>query len=969
MEQEVKNIFNIRISSPFWETLARVYLQKYSQNRLDLAGVLFLLPNRRACQALTAAFIRLQGMQPTILPQMTPIAELDDDEIFFNGFNLSEAFREERPTIGKEERLFIFSRLIMSKPNDFGLKQISLAQALSLAIDLAKLIDTACSQGLSFDKLQDLVPEKYATHWQETLKLLKIITEYWPQILAERKAVDCCDLKNRLLFHQAALWQKEKTQQNVVAAGITACFPSVVALLKSIRKLPHGEIYFAGIDRFADNSYWDAVDETHPLYENKILLELLGINRKSVIDISAPLRPEREKFISEIMRPAPVSDKWRNLPSDFDITRTTSGISFINCNTQRDEALAIALKMREVLNYPEKTAALITYDRNLARRVAAELERFDIKVDDSAGIPLSLSPVGVFLRLIAEAAEDCESETKFITLLKHPFMLCGQDAADFRKKAYAYETAMRQKGKSSMPPVLESFFYQIKISLKNLAETLQNPQTEFGEILEQHIVLAETLASSADNAGKSLLWRGDAGRSAANFITKILTSADTLGKIHGKDYLPLLCELMGMESVRTNYGTHPRLSILGPIEARLCHFDYVILGEANEGIWPKAAQADMWMSRPMKKDFGFSLPEKAVGILGADLCCFLASENVIITRAERVDGVPMKKSRWLLRTETVLKALGSNIEALKADEFYVLANRLDTPASYCPIKAPAPCPPVYARPRRLSASGIDLLIQDPYSVFAKYILKLYPLDDLDKEPDQRDYGTLVHAIIEEFNNIYPGDIPENIQDILLELGKKHFQTMQLSKELEAFWRPKFEKTAEWIAATEKEYRGQVRKVNNETNGEITYQLPGGDFTFTAKADRIDVLKDGSINIIDYKTGKIPSKKQVMSGHALQLPLEGLIASKRGFTGITNNKVQKLIYWQLGSGTLEIQPDEEDILAKSEEYLLKLITTFDFETTPYHSRPTPKFIPKNKDYDHLARIKEWSVQEEGDNNDE
>lgn len=182
---------------------------------------------------------------------------------------------------------------------------------------------------------------------------MKIITEYWPQILAERKAVDCCDLKTDY-FSPSCTLAERKTQQNVVAAGITASFPAVVALLKSIRKLPHGEIYFAGIDRFADNSYWDAVDETHPLYENKILLELLGINRKSVIDISAPLRPERERFISEIMRPAPVSDKWRNLPSDFDITRATSGISFINCNTQRDEALAIALKMREALNYPEK---------------------------------------------------------------------------------------------------------------------------------------------------------------------------------------------------------------------------------------------------------------------------------------------------------------------------------------------------------------------------------------------------------------------------------------------------------------------------------------------------------------------------------------------------------------------------------------------------------------------------------------
>lgn len=233
MEQEVKNIFNIRISSPFWETLARVYLQKYSQNRLDLAGVLFLLPNRRACQALTAAFIRLQGMQPTILPQMTPIAELDDDEIFFNGFNLSEAFREERPTIGKEERLFIFSRLIMSKPNDFGLKQISLAQALSLAIDLAKLIDTACSQGLSFDKLQDLVPEKYATHWQETLKLLKIITEYWPQILAERKAVDCCDLKTDYFFTKLHSGRKKKHSKTLLQQELPPVSPLLSHFLKA----------------------------------------------------------------------------------------------------------------------------------------------------------------------------------------------------------------------------------------------------------------------------------------------------------------------------------------------------------------------------------------------------------------------------------------------------------------------------------------------------------------------------------------------------------------------------------------------------------------------------------------------------------------------------------------------------------------------------------------------------------------
>ncbi len=964
-----KHIFNIRTSCPFWDTLAKIYTDRYSENDLKLADVLFLLPNRRACQALTRAFVRQQGLKPTILPQIMPIAEIDDDDVFFSGFDLAETFDEEQQTIGREERLFLFARLIMSKPHEFGLKQISLAQAVSLGIDLANLIDTASNQGLSFANLQNLVPEKYATHWQETLKLLKIITEFWPQILSERGAIDVCNLKNKILFRQAQIWQDNKTQKNVVAAGITASFPAITTLLKSICGLPNGEIYFAGIDRFANDAYWAKIDETHPQFELKSLLELLEFNRDEIYDAGVARNPEREKFISELMRPATVSDEWRRLAGTIDISRAIANISLINCNSQRDEALAIALKMREVLLEPEKTAALITYDRNLARRVVAEMERFNVKIDDSAGMPLSLSPVGIFLRLIAEAAEDSESEVKLISLLKNPFMLFNMNAADFRKKAYAYETSLRQNGNNSVPEDNQQFINSIKTALGEFSAALVSPKIKFSDLLQLHIKTAEQFASVPENPGKNFLWRGDAGKAAAKFITKMLTSAETLGEISGRDYLPLLCELMGLESVRTNYGTHPRLSILGPIEARLHHFDYVILGEVNEGVWPKPAQADMWMSRPMKKDFGFSLPEKAIGILGADLCGFFTAPNVIITRAERVDGAPMKKSRWLLRMETVLKALGSDIETLKAEDFFVLANRLDKPSVYTPIKAPSPCPPVYARPRRLSASGIDLLVQDPYSVFAKYILKLYPLNDLDMEPDQRDYGTLVHGIIEEFNNLYPNDLPDNALEILLELGHKHFRQMNISKELEAFWRPKFEKTAAWIVEQEKESRPDIRRIHNEIKGEISYNLPGGIFTFTAKADRVDELKDGKINIIDYKTGKIPSKNQVMSGHALQLPLEGLIAHKGIFSGINNADVNRLIYWQLGTAKLELDATDNEILDKSEDYLLKLASTFDFETTPYHSRPIPKFIPKNKDYEHLARIKEWSVQEEGEANDE
>ncbi len=964
-----KKIYNIPLSCSFWDCLAKIYLKKCQSDHTELASILFMVPNRRSCQALISAFVRQQGIKPIILPQIIPIAEIDDDELFFHNFAQLESITKEKQAISTEDRLFLFVKLIMSKPSDFGLKQISLSQAINLAYELANLLDTACNMELSFDKLYELVPDKYAIHWQETLKLLQIITKFWPKILEEKNSIDLCQLKNLLLYKQADLWERENTDKTIVIAGITASFPSIVRMLRVVSNLPNGEIYFYGIDNYADERYWSAIDESHPQFELKELLSCLNISRKQIINIQDSIQPEREIFISEIMRPAVVSDAWQKISLPTDLLSATKGIGLIETHTQRDEAQAIALKMRETLDFPEKTAALITYDRNLARRVAAELKRFNIQIDDSAGIPLSSSPVGIFLRLLVEAAENTDSEVKLISFLKNPFTLFHLSATDFRKRVYDYETSIRSKLEIDEEDRL--FFNSIKEKLLLLTHLLNSSDVCFKDILELHISLAEEFASSDETQGTDLLWRGDAGKTAANFINRIFNSSELLNSIPGKDYIPLFCTLMGYETVRSSYGTHPRLSILGPIEAKLCHFDCVILGEFNEGIWPKPDRADMWMSRPMKKDFGFSSPEKNIGILAADLCGFLATDNVILTRAERIDGTPMKKSRWLLRFETVLKALNSDIEALNLSNFTHFAEKIDTPSSYTFIEPPAPCPPVRARPRKLSASAVDMLVADPYSVFAKYILKLYPLDDLDIPMDQRDYGTLIHSIIEEFNNTYPQMLPPDAISILIEIGRKYFDKANISDELRAFWWPKFKNTASTFIA--QDIRENLYHIYNEVKGEIEYNLPMGDFRFTAIADRIDLFNDGKINIIDYKTGKIPNKKQIQSGHALQLLLEGLIASKGHFSDIKADCICNLIYWHLGNSLsskniLSLDPNENNLLIKCEEYLLKLVSSFDFETTPYHSRPIPKYVIKNRDYEHLARIKEWSVQDDEENND-
>lgn len=966
----MKNIYNIPLTCSFWDTLAQIYLNKFQGNNLGLASALFLVPNRRACQSLIAAFVRVQGLKPAILPQIVPITEIDDDSLFFSTFNSGDILENNSTVIGKEERLFLFTRMIMSKPADFGLKQISMAQALNLAFNLADFIDNSINQGLSFDKLRELVPEKYAVHWQETLKLLQIITNFWPQILAEKNAVDASQMKKDLLYKQAEVWKKQQPKKVIVAAGITACFPAIVQLLKVIASLDNGAVYLAGLDNNVDDTYWNAIDEVHPQFELKELLTLLDIDRLQVPNVVLPKNYLRERFIAEIMRPSVVSDTWQFLDANSIPKQAWQNIEFLESHTQRDEALAIALKMREVLLNPEKTAALITYDRNLARRVASELARFDIQIDDSAGIPLSLTPAGIFLRLLIEAAENLESESKFIALLKHPLFLYHQDSATCRNYVYLYELSLRQKHFSIAPNIL-SFINEIKSKLKKFSSLLHTSQISFEDILQSHLQIAEDFSLTNNDTDKKFMWCGDDGRCAAQFFAKILSSASYLGHINGKDYLSLICELMSKESVRRNYGTHPRLQILGPIEARLCHFDYIILGEINEGIWPKAPQADMWMSRPMKKDFGLNLPEKSIGILAADLCTFLASEHVILTRAERIDGVPMKKSRWLLRMETVLQALKSDIEALCIPDFTSFVAKVDAPKHYKPISSPAPCPPLEARPRKLSASAVDLLVTDPYSVFAKYILHLYPLDALDVPLDQRDYGTLIHGIIENFNNIYQKQLPDNALEILVQLGKKYFEQANLTPELYAFWWPKFINTA--VVYITQDKRENISSICNEVNGSIQYDLPQGPFIFTAKADRINLLNDGQIDIIDYKTGAIPTKKQIMSGHALQLLLEGLIASKGHFEKIDSGNLHSLVYWHLGDAVsdknlLVIAPTEDDILEKCENYLVRLVSTFDFPSTPYYSRPIPKYISKNRDYEHLARIKEWSVQEEGENDE-
>ena len=411
-------IFNVSSSNCFVDVLAKKLLNDYQDNILDLSKVLILLPNRRAQRSLSDAFVKLKGMSPTLLPQMRAVGDVSEDEIMLSGQDVQDTFVSLPEVVESQERTMLFMRLIMSRYDEFGLEKVSLSQACSLALELGGLIDTAQMYGLDWANLKNLAPEEYAEHWQETLKFLEIITKYWPSILQERGVIDASERKNKLINIQSNIWYEQQPTQRIIVAGTTAVSPAMKNLVKTVLGLENGEIWLAGLDKDLDEESFETIDETHSQYELKQLIDFLKIKRHEIEDMIESVNKPREKLISEIMRPASSSEKWLELNGVIS-EEAFDGIKVIECDDLRLEAISVAILIRNVLEKKEKNIALVTPDRNLARRVACELKRWNIEVDDSAGIPLSLTNWGVFMRLCVNAAQYEASRESLLALMKN----------------------------------------------------------------------------------------------------------------------------------------------------------------------------------------------------------------------------------------------------------------------------------------------------------------------------------------------------------------------------------------------------------------------------------------------------------------------------------------------------------------------------------------------------------------------
>ncbi|HEY7646093.1 MAG TPA: double-strand break repair protein AddB [Hyphomicrobiales bacterium] len=1016
-------VFTIPPCAPFLDTLAAAILNgdlpREGGSRpspFDLAAYQIYLPNRAACRAMGAAFLRASDNKATLLPRIRPLGSAEEDLLLL----FADETDEERPdlpvepAIGPLERRLSLSKLVLHWAQQLregritgetGLRIADTpAAATELALDLMRLMDEAETEGVDLRRLAELIPERFAGHEQLSLSFLNIVVQIWPAVLAEAGRLNPVDRRNRLMALEARRLRETRPETPVIVAGSTGSIPATAELMKAVHGLPNGAIVLPGADLMLDDESWNAIAD-HPEHPQAGLRELLGQLGAARADIACVRGAEpsgsgaaRLRLMSEALRPASTIGKWPGYMAGAetaDIRDCLGPVSLIAAPTEQEEAAAIALILREVIETPDKTANLITPDRTLARRVAAELGRWDIRLETSAGEALKSTPAAIFYDLIAEYAAT-GAQTALLALLKHPLTRLGLPEGAAQTAACVLEVAaVRQpwcgdgldalarsldiaERHGAHHPAIKRLNEMEWAAARDLIDRLQDalqPLAELGEhgadsvaqLAVAHARCATVIA--ADEAGNPPLHSPD-GDAMSIFMAAL--SAGTPGpELTLAEYPALFRSLIRLETVRSTTPAHPRLQILSAMEARLTSADLVILAGLNEGVWPEAADPGPWLNRTMRDALGLPPPERRTRLAAHDVWQMAGAAEVILTRSLKSGGAPTVASRWLMRLEALLTGMGLDDALAPPKPWLAWAMTRNDAAAPSPVKAPAPCPPFDARPRRLSVSDIETLIANPYAIYAKHILGLQPLADLDAELGGSERGQIIHDILHRFARRYPDSLPKDCARELMAIFDKSAALYGDQPRISAFWRPRLERFAAWFTETEAERRGEAI-VFTEQRGEFEFETDRASFTLTARADRIDLHPDGGLAIYDYKSGTMPGDSAVAAFKAPQLPLEALIAATGGFDGVDSDRVIKLAYISAKGGE---PPGAERALTKgtpdalaegAHEGLVALINRFDEETTPYSAIRRTAFADTYRydPYAHLARVAEWVGADDG-----
>ena len=996
------NIYNISPRYSFLDVLAKYVLETAKEQNLNIANDLILLPTRRSCRYLKEIFFNLNGKNASLLPTIRSLGDIDENGIALLDYENEELEIDLPPAISSIERNLILSSMVKVK-----MKDLSEEQTYSLAVDLAHLMDTVEMEELSFDNLKNIVSVEYSEHWQETLEFLKIITEEYPKVLAYYNLINPVARKVKLIEKQIDFWKKYPRKGRIFAGGSTGSLVPIAKMLKTIANMKNGFLILPGLDKNISDSDFEiltsdlTLNQNHPQYGLLKLIKGLSLKVSDIPELplyeNYDIAPQsREALSSYIMLSPQMNDSWENLRKSQKFEQNTlDGVSEITFDDESEEVLGLSLLLRKSIEENKKTL-LITPDRKIAKSVSNKLKRWNVLVDDSAGIPASDTITGNYFLLVLKMIYDDFSPYSLLAVLKHKYTHLGYSKealetiitkfekdilrlygnvkniedieallnlspSSLAKKSPRYNS----KQTESSTPIISDLIKRVK-GLTNDFYTLMKSKEKYNlyDLLVKHIQLVESFVSSEEINTNDTLYSSDLHEQFSSEIRDLLDSLKVLK--NKKDNLNIDCMTASAYFVfisnyflslnlRPTIGTDSNIAIMNSIEARLLPADLYIMSGLTDGVFPSVSSDDPWMNRAMKASFGLPLPERKIGLSSHDFIEFFCKKNVIMTHSSKIDKKTTITSRWLSKFSAIKEICNIKTDDYVSKEVKSWINNFNIEKNISRYLRPAPKLPkeIRMKPIKFSATEIETFLKDPYEIFVKKFLSLYKQDEINSNQLHIEFGDIIHNALDIF-------VKNNYQtsDELLNLMQQQISpTMNISQI--DFWKPRFKEIAEWFVKSYTENKNKIQKSIVEEKGSFEFIK---DFILEAKADRIDVLTDGTLSIMDYKTGNPPSEKSVKRGDSPQLLVETIIAENNGYKNLPkNSKVSEIKYIKLKKDDLGheiIIDDIEDAVNNLQKILFNTVKEFRNEDTPFYSQPNESKKLKFSNYDHLARIKEW-----------
>ena len=996
------SVFSIPAGANFLGELAEQLAREsdLANNPEALADALIYVPNRRSERTLAFALHQAAGGKACLLPNIRALGDLESSD---PPPSAEAALADLPPVISPAARIGALTRLVMQYFTSTG-SELPAVSCLSAARELARLLDQAALSGdVDWADLKGLVPEAdLSAHWEQSVAFLKIITDQWPARLEEATAMDPYARRFAAAEAMTRHWQTAPPNGPLIIAGSTGATPASRLLMRAAMELPQGLVVLPGLDLSLKPATLAQVAETpsHPQFTLARTLVHLDLTPEQVRSwpLASDTGPQvkRRRLIHEALAPAQSTADWTatlaDLAGDSDaasyVEQALSGLDLIEAADDSEEAWLAALMLRQTLETPDLTAALVTPDAGLARRVSAMLKRWEVNVAPSAGLPLSQTEAGSLALLVSTWLLDPSHPVALMAVLQHPtsrfeaddvlaldkyFLRGPRTWSSWPELVAMIEASEHQAAGHRLHPEPEVFrsLCAMVADLSGVLSLVDDPAAGQvpGEIWYRAVAETMTAISNAPRP-----WTGEDGAALSRLLRDLVDLSAPLG-----DQMPAIwTELLEAESQALSVSSgdpHPRLAIWGPLEARLQTADRLILAGLNEGIWPEQPPADAFLPRVFRTKIGLSDPDERIGLSAHDFAQLAAAPRVTLLSSKRREDKPALASRWLWRLKTLVRG------ALKEKARSALSPR----GSQDPVKwlkyieqapelpksftaEPRPAPPRAARPSRLSVTRVEQLVRDPYAIYCESVLRLRPLDALNLAPDARVRGTAIHKALERF-----------------ELERTDGSADALLAILEAELRSGGEAEADLIALRDQRCRvcaeylewrtDQAHEVEGapytELRGEVSFDIAGQNFTLSGTADRIEKRIGGVVAILDFKTGKPPSEKQVRLGLSPQMPLQGLIAREGGYEALGKASVDALTYIRFGTqfdvseigaaaprSKLDMKPIG-DLIAEAEAGLVQLLMTFARPDHPYLSAPRPERVAYESAYSRLARRDEWT----------